>query len=176
MTKTKSPYFIKRFPKMPSLKEINQSKDKRLCCSDCLAFWDRVESLTPYFEHQAEQKLQEEEEFNKLQKKLYEEHKNDPLDIRKNNIPIRTWTNDIDIYFKQDSVNIRIYDGKYYVDVGTFRVSGNYINARIFGKELTNNSQAWSVFNWPWLKQKQEFTLVGLKLHQANIVYANRKL
>jgi len=81
MSPPKSPYFIKKTPKMPSLKEINQSKDKDLCCSDCVAFWDRVQALEPHFLESAKQKQLEQKEFDKLQKKIAKEHQDDPISI-----------------------------------------------------------------------------------------------
>lgn len=78
----KSPYFINKTPKMPSLKEINQSKAKDVCCSDCVSFWDRVQALEPYFLEEAKQKQLEEKEFDTLQKKLSKEHQDDPITIR----------------------------------------------------------------------------------------------
>ena len=81
MSPPKSPYFINKTPKMPSLKEINQSKAKDVCCSDCVSFWDRVQALEPYFLEEAKQKQLEEKEFDTLQKKLSNEHQDDPIYI-----------------------------------------------------------------------------------------------
>ena len=82
MSPPKSPYFIKKRPKNPSLKEINQSKSKDVCCSDCVAFWDKVQAQEPYFQEEAKQKQLEEKEFDTLQKKLSKEHQDDPISIR----------------------------------------------------------------------------------------------
>ena len=77
----KSPYFIKKTPKIPSLKEINQSKRKDLCCADCVAFWDKVQSHESYFQEETRQKQLEEREFDKLQKKISKEHQDDPISL-----------------------------------------------------------------------------------------------
>ena len=69
----KSPYFIKKTPKLPSLKEINQSKANDVCCSDCVKFWDKVQAQEPYYEEQLKVKQAEEKEFDALQKKLVKE-------------------------------------------------------------------------------------------------------
>ena len=81
MKKEKKLYFEKLRPKMPSVREINQSEDKNLCCSDCLEFWDKVQAQEVYFrQNEIEQKAKE-LEFNKLQEKLSKEHENDPITI-----------------------------------------------------------------------------------------------
>ncbi len=74
MSPPKSPYFIKKIPKLPSLKEINQSKANDICCSDCVKFWDKVQAQEPYYEEQLKVKQAEEKEFDALQKKLVKEH------------------------------------------------------------------------------------------------------
>mgnify|MGYP003658436131 CR=1 FL=1 len=74
-------YFEKLKPAMPSLREINQSNDKELCCSDCVEFWDKIQSQKPYFDQMEKEQKFKELEFNKLQKKLYNEHKNDPVTV-----------------------------------------------------------------------------------------------
>ena len=78
---TKSPYFINKKPKLPSLKEINQSKDEKLCCNDCVAFWDKVQSQESYYLQQLKEKQAEEKEFDILQKRLAKQHENDPISI-----------------------------------------------------------------------------------------------
>ena len=79
--KEKKLYFEKLRPKMPSLREINQSDDKKLCCSDCVEFWDRIQAQKPYFEQMKKEQKAKELEFNKLQEKLSKEHENDPITI-----------------------------------------------------------------------------------------------
>ena len=81
MKKEKKLYFEKLRPKMPSVREINQSEDKKLCCSDCVEFWDKVQAQEVYFrQNEIEQKAKE-LEYDKLQEKLSKEHENDPITI-----------------------------------------------------------------------------------------------